>query len=237
MAPAEQLPRPSEPAGDLPAPIPDGDRTADAASAVSPLRPVEPAAARLAGASETTTDATPASGAAAGEAAPVGQTTMAEAPPTKNMPTAETEPAAVASLVVEAMPDNALDRSEGDTLPAPPLPRARPTASDAKHVRHAQPARAADERPRSAAAVRPKRTRVVVRSVRAVRFTAPYYAQAQYAQSVDQGYGYGQSNFQGASVGQEQIVVRRVVRLAPARLAARKANSAIGGPFVRAPSP
>ena len=131
------------------------------------------------------------------------------------------------------MPDNALDRSEADAVPEPPLPRARPTAGDTKHVRHAQPARAADERPRSATAVRPRRTRVAVRSVRAVRFTAPYYAQAQYAQTIDQSYGYRQSNFQGASVGQEQIVVRRVVRLTPARLAARKANSAIGGPFVR----
>jgi hypothetical protein len=243
MTPPEQPPAPSATASDLPAPAQDGDRSADiaadAASASSPLRPVDPAAAPSTGASDKATNATP-----AGEAAPVGQTTMAEAPPAKTaaVPTAETEPAAVASLAVEAMPDDAADRSESDTLP--PLPRARPTVSDAKHVssaqhvRHAQPARAADERPRSAAAVRPRRTRiVVVRSVRAVRFTAPYYAQAQYAQSIDQSYGYGQSNFQGASVGQEQIVVRRVVRLTPARLAARKANSAIGGPFVRAPSP
>jgi hypothetical protein len=145
------------------------------------------------------------------------------------------------------MPDDALDRSEGDTLPEPPLPRARPIVSDAprvgyaqrvsyaQHVRHAQPARAADERPRSVAAYRPRRARVVVvRSVRAVRFTAPYYAQTQYAQSADQSYGYGQSNFQG---GQEQIVVRRVVRLHPARLAARRVSPGIGGPFVSARSP
>jgi len=243
MAPPERRPLPPAPASDLPAPVQDRDRSADiaanAASAPTPLRPVEPAAAPSTGASDTTANATLAS-----EAAPVSQTTMAETPPTKTTaaPTSETDRGAVASLAVEAMPDDAADRNESDTLPEPPLPRARPTASDAKHdsyaqhVRHAQPARAADERPRSATAVRPRRTRVVVRSVRAVRFTAPYYAQAQYAQSIDQSYGYGQSNFQGASVGQEQIVVRRVVRLTPARLAARKANSAIGGPFVRAPS-
>jgi len=244
MAPAEQPPTTSAPANDLPASAPDGGRSADivadAAPASSPLGPVEPAAAaRSTGASETETNATAASEAAAGEAAPPGQTTRPETPPTKAAaaPTAETEPAAVASLAVETMPDNALDRSEADALPEPPLPRARPTAGDAKHVRHAQPARAADERPRSAAVIRPKRTRVVVRSVRAVRFTAPYYAQAQYAQTIDQSYGYGQSNFQGASVGQEQIAIRRVVRLTPARLSARRANSAMGGPFVRAPSP
>ena len=249
MAPPERLHLPSAPASDLPVPVQDGDRSADiaanAASAPTPLRPVDPAAAPSTGASETTANATLASEAAASEAAPVGQTTMAEAPPTKTTaaPTSETDRGAVASLAVEAMPDDAADCNESDTQLEPPLPRARPTASDAKHdsyaqhVRHAQPARAADERPRSATAVRPRRTRVVVRSVRPVRFTAPYYAQAQYAQSIDQSYGYGQSNFQGASVGQEQIVVRRVVRLSPARLAARKANSAIGGPFVRAPSP
>ena len=243
MASPERLPVPSAPASDLPVSVRDGDDrsadiAADAAPASTPLRPVEPAAAPPTSASDPKANATQASEAAAGEAAPVGQTTMAEAPLTRNTgaPIAETEPAAVASLMVEAMPDNALDRRERDRLLEPPLPRARPMATDTKHVRHAQPARAADERPRSAAAVRPKRTRIVVLSVRAVRFTAPYYAQAQYAQSIDQSYGYGQSNFQGASVGQEQIVVRRVVRLAPPRLVARKAT-AIGGPFVRAPSP
>jgi hypothetical protein len=251
MAPPERPPPPSTPVIDLPAPVQAGDRSADtaadAASAASPLRPVEPAADPSAGARETAPDASAANETAAGNAAPVGQTTTAEATPLKANaePSPVTEPSAVASLPVEAM--HALDRSEGDTLPEPPLPRARPIVSDAprvsdakhvsyaQHVRHAQPARAADERPRSVAAYRPGRARVVVvRSVRAVRFTAPYYARAQYAQSTDQSYGYGQSNFQG---GQEQIVVRRVVRLHPARLAARKVNSAIGGPFVSARSP
>jgi hypothetical protein len=252
MAPPEPPPPPSTPVIDLPAPVQAGDRSADtaadAASAASPLRPVEPAADPSAGARETAPDASAANETAAGNAAPVGQTTTAEATPLK-APNAEpspvTEPSAVASLPVEAM--HALDRSEGDTLPEPPLPRARPIVSDAprvsdakhvsyaQHVRHAQPARAADERPRSVAAYRPGRARVVVvRSVRAVRFTAPYYARAQYAQSTDQSYGYGQSNFQG---GQEQIVVRRVVRLHPARLAARRVSPGIGGPFVSARSP
>jgi hypothetical protein len=168
------------------------DIAADAASASSPLRPVEPAAETSIGARETAIDATAANKAAAAEAAPAGQTTIAEAIPLKANaePSPVTEPSAVASLPVEAMPDDALDRSEGDTLPEPPLPRARPIVSDtprvsdakhvsyAQHVRHAQPTRAADERPRSVAAYRPRRARVVVvRSVRAVRFTAPYYAQ------------------------------------------------------------
>jgi hypothetical protein len=252
MAPPEPPPPPSTPVIDLPAPVQAGDRSADtaadAASAASPLRPVEPAADPSAGARETAPDASAANETAAGNAAPVGQTTTAEATPLK-APNAEpspvTEPSAVASLPVEAM--HALDRSEGDTLPEPPLPRARPIVSDAprvsdakhvsyaQHVRHAQPARAADERPRSVAAYRPGRARVVVvRSVRAVRFTAPYYARAQYAQSTDQSYGYGQSNFQG---GQEQIVIRRVVRLHPARLAARRVSPGNGGPFVSARSP
>jgi hypothetical protein len=247
IKPPEQLPRPPAPANDLRASAQGGgdrsaDVAADAASSSSPLRPVEPAATGSAGARETTTNATPASEAATRETVPVGQTTMAEALPTQTAAVPNAEEHAVASLAVEAMRDDAADRSESDTLREPPLPRARPTARDAKHdsyaqhVRHAQPAHAANERPQSAA-VRPRRTRVVVRSVRAVRFTAPYYAQAQYAQSIDQSYGYGQSNFQGAAFGQEQIVVRRVVRPTPARLAARKANSAMGGPFVRAPSP
>jgi hypothetical protein len=247
MAPPEQPPAPSAPVNDLPAPMQAGGRSADiaadAASASSPLRPVEPAEETSIGARETATDATAANEAAAAEAAPAGQTTIAEAIPLKAIAEAspDAEPAAVANRAVEATPDGAAARNESDPLLEPPLPRARPIVSDAKHVsyephvRHAQPARAADERPRSAAIYRPRRARVVVvRSVRAVRFTAPYYAQAQYAQTTDQSYGYGQSNFQG---GQEQIVVRRVVRLHPARLAARKVNSAIGGPFVSARSP
>jgi hypothetical protein len=246
MAPPEQPPAPSTPVNDLPAPVQAGGRSADiaadAASASSPLRPVEPAEETSIGARETATDATAANEAAAAETAPAGQTTIAEAIPLKAIAEAspEAEPAAVANRAVDATPDGAAERNESNALLEPPLPRARPIVSDAKHVsyaphvRHAQPARAA-ERPRRAAVYRPRRARVVVvRSVRAVRFTAPYYAQAQYAQSTDQSYGSGQSNFQG---GQEQIVVRRLVRLHPARLAARKVNSAVGGPFVSARSP
>lgn len=254
MAATEQPPTPATPVSELPAPSRQGgDRPpvieADAASAPSPLRSLQPATSTA----ETATEAT--SGAAmafadetpAGEAAADGQTAVAEAPPPKAIaaPDPETKPAAVAGLAVEAMPDDALDRSEADTLPEPPLPRARPNVSDAQHISHAQragnaqAARAADERARNAAANRPRRARVIARTVRAVRFASPYYyARAQYAQSIDQSYGYGQSNFQGAQVGQEQIVVRRVLRPRPAaRLAARKATPAIGGPFVSARSP
>jgi hypothetical protein len=254
-APADQPPTPSTPAGDLFAPVEDGDRSADiaadTASAPSPLRPIEPAADQSTATSDTATNATVADATApnaiapnpnaadetaSGESTPGGSSAVAEVPLGKTNTVAgpESEPAAVASVAVEAMPDDALDRSEHDMLPEPPLPRSRPTITDAKHVRHAQPARVADERVRSVAVYRQRRARIVVRSVRAVRFTAPYYAQAQYAQNIDQAYGYGQSNFQG---GQEQIAVRRVVRLHAARVAARKTNAAIGGPFVRAPSP
>jgi hypothetical protein len=179
----------------------------------------------------------------AGAAGADGQPAVAEAPPPKAIaaPDKETKPAAVAGLAVDAMPDDALDRSEADTLPEPPLPRARPNISDAPHISHAQRAgnaQAADERARSAAVVRPRRARVVARTVGAVRFASSYYyAQAQYAQSIDQNYGYGQSNFQGAQAEQEQIVVRRVVRPRPARVAVRKTAPAVGGPFVSARSP
>jgi hypothetical protein len=157
MAPPERPPPPSTPVNDLPAPVQAGDRSADtaadAASAASPLRPVGPAADPSAGARETAPDASAANETAAGDAAPVGRTTTAEATPLKANaePSPVTEPSAVASLPVEAMPDDALDRSEGDTLPEPPLPRARPIVSDAprvgyaqrvsyaQHVRHAQP--------------------------------------------------------------------------------------------------
>jgi hypothetical protein len=264
-APADQPPTPSTPAGDLFAPVEGGDRSPDiaagAASAPSPLRPIEPAADQSTATSDTATNATVADAiapnaiapnaippnaiapnakaadeTASGESTPGGSSAVAEVPlgKTNAVTGPESEPAAVASVAVEAMPDDALDRSEHDMLPEPPLPRSRPTITDAKHVRHAQPARVADERVRSVAVYRQRRARIVVRSVRAVRFTAPYYAQAQYAQNIDQAYGYGQSNFQG---GQEQIAVRRVVRLHAARVAARKTNAAIGGPFVRAPSP
>jgi hypothetical protein len=249
-APADQPPIPSRPASDLPAPVEGADRSADiaagAASAPSPLRPIEPAADQSTATSDTATNATVADAiapnaiaadeTASGESTPGGSSAVAEVPlgKTNTVTGPESEPAAVASVAVEAMPDDALDRSEHDMLPEPPLPRSRPTITDAKHVRHAQPARVADERVRSVAVYRQRRARIVVRSVRAVRFTAPYYAQAQYAQNIDQAYGYGQSNFQG---GQEQIAVRRVVRLHAARVAARKTNAAIGGPFVRAPSP
>jgi hypothetical protein len=259
-APADQPPTPSRPASDLPAPVEGADRSADiaagAASAPSPLRPIEPAADQSTATSDTATNATLADAiasnaiapnaiapnakaadeTASGESTPGGSSAVAEVPlgKTNTVTGPESEPAAVASVAVEAMPDDALDRSEHDMLPEPPLPRSRPTITDAKHVRHAQPARVADERVRSVAVYWQRRARIAVRSVRAVRFTAPYYAQAQYAQNIDQAYGYGQSNFQG---GQEQIAVRRVVRLHAARVAARKTNAAIGGPFVRAPSP
>ena len=140
MAPPERPPPPSTPVNDLPAPVQAGDRSADtaadAASAASPLRPVGPAADPSAGARETAPDASAANETAAGDAAPVGQTTTAEATPLKANaePSPVTEPSAVARLPVEAMPDDALDRSEGDTLLEPPLPRARPIVSDAPRV-------------------------------------------------------------------------------------------------------
>jgi hypothetical protein len=80
---------------------------------------------------------------------------------------------------------------------------------------------------------KPRRARIAIaRPARTVRFTSSYYG--QYAQSTDQSYGYGQGDAQGASADQQQAAVRYVGRPRAARLVARKTNSAVGGPFVRA---
>jgi hypothetical protein len=104
-----------------------------------------------------------------------------------------------------------------------PLPRERP--SSAAQTEAPAAATAPERRPglagapakRSPAAVSPsKRPRVVASAVRIVRFTSVYYTQAQYVQSAEQGYGYGQNG----DAAQEPIVVRRVAR---PRLVARRA--------------
>jgi len=240
-ATAAPLRRAPMPVSELPAPFESGDRSldvaADTTSASAPFRTVVAAAEP-----PTAGNGQAASETAAAAPAPGGTTTSAETFASKTTLVPDPEPAAVAHAAVEAMLDDAAERDEIDTpIEPPPLPRARPSASagqhvgDAQNVSDARPPSAARERPRSAATMRPKRARAITRAVRAVRFASPYYhAEAQYAQSIDASYGYGQSNYQTT---QEQIVVRRAVLLRPARLAARKANSAMGGPFVSVRSP
>jgi hypothetical protein len=228
---------PPAPAGDAAATSENDERDADmltdTANAASPPRPAAEAPTEPpAGNSETAASGT------AGETAATGSTAVTEPP---SSPTnAETEPAAVASAMADATPDDSTQRT--DAALEPPLPRARP------HVGAAQPkGMAPGHRQTVAAASRPRHVRaagarIVTRAVRAVRFTAPYYAQTQYAQEqyaqgIEQGYGYGQSSAQ-AQIAAEQTVIRRAILLRHTRLAAaRKLNPATGGPFVSARNP
>jgi hypothetical protein len=214
-----------------------GEIEADAASDFALPRPLAPAAEY-----STTTDkaieATAVAPTAPAENAPGSQRTFADAPSGKAFAALnpETEPAAGAHPAARLIPD--------DTAAGPTERERRPKPSPAaarRSISRGPPAISRDEARRverpvrtlsAAVAVKPKRPHVAAaRTVRAVRFTAPYYA--QYARSPELSYGYGQ----GASADQgEATVVRRVVRLQAARFAARRVNSAIGGPFVRAPS-
>jgi hypothetical protein len=203
------------------------DTAADTASAIStPARPIEPAAEPSTGTSEL-----PANTPAPGDAAASASTAATEETPSTIVaaPGQEKDPAAVMDTTAAAPSGETAERNEGDRPIEPPLPRARPDVGDVASAGstngHAH-----------AAAARARRLRIAARAIRIMRFAAPSYAQMQYAQSVDQGYGYGQSNFQGAQVTEEQTVVRRVFRPRPTRVAAKKANSAMGGPFVRVPS-
>ena len=208
-----------------------GEIEADAASDFALPRPLAPAAEH-----STTTDkaidATAAAPPAPAENAPGSRGTFAEAPSGKTLAALnpETEPAASAHPVVGPMRDDTAIRSEPERRPKPSPPVARRSTSRGPPAITREEARRV-ERPvrRLSGTLRPKRPHIAIaRTVRAVRFTAPYYA--QYARSAELGYGYG------ASAGQEEAAVRRLVRLQAARLAARRVNSAIGGPFVKAPS-
>jgi hypothetical protein len=233
--PADRDPMPPAPAGDLAATSENDERGADiATNAAPPPHQAEAATEPSAGNSETDANAT------AGETAATGSTAVTE--PSPSPTNAETEPAAVATTMANATPDDTAQRTDADAALEPPLPRARP------QVGAAQPAGMAPEHRQTAAApsrprhVRAARARIVTQAVRAVRFTAPYYAQTRYAQeqygqSIEQGYGYGQSSAQ-AQIAAEQMVIRRAIALRLTRLAAaRKLNPATGGPFVSARNP
>jgi hypothetical protein len=138
-------------------------------------------------------------------------------------PTAADEPSAEPAANEPVAHSEAAEHVALATPPDFPLPRERP--SSAAQTEAPAAATAPERRPslagapakRSPAAVSPsKRPRVVASAVRTVRFTSAYYTQAQYVQSADQGYGYGQNG----DAAQEPIVVRRVAR---PRLVARRA--------------
>jgi hypothetical protein len=186
-----------------------GDIVPDAAAGFSLPRPPEPAAGFSTAATDPAIEA-------ATPSAPAGdvtdsQPTFAQASATDTLAALDlaAEPAADHRLAIEPMPPGTAERSG-------PEPRLKPPR-------------------RTAAIARPKRARVFVgRPVRAVRFATPYYG--QYAQSTEQsytysyGYGYGYGDSQAAD--QQPAAPRYLVR----PRVARTVNSAVGGPFVKAPT-
>jgi hypothetical protein len=209
-----------------------GEIEADAASDFALPRPLAPAA-EYSNTTDKAIDAAAVAATAPAENAPGSQQTSAEAPGGKTLASLnlETEPAAGAHPAVGPTRDDAAGRGEPERRPKPSPPVARRSMSRGPPAIEARRVERPVRRLSITGVVKPKRPHVAVaRMVRAVRFTAPYYA--QYAQSAQLSYGYGQ----GASAGQDEAAVRQVVRLQAARWAARRVNSAMGGPFVRAPS-
>ena len=139
-------------------------------------------------------------------------------------PTAADEPSAEPAANEPVAHSEAAEHVALVTPPDFPLPRERPNntvqtqapVANSASERRPGPAATPAKRSLAVAANPPKRPRAVASSVRAVRFTSAYYARAQYVQSADPGYGYGQ----GGEAAQEPIVVRRVVR---PRLVAKRA--------------
>jgi hypothetical protein len=215
-----------------------GDIARDLASDFSLPRPLEAAAEPSIAAIDQAIDANAATPTAPAEDAPGSQPTFAQTPSGETVAALnpETEPAADSHPAFKPTPDGAAKRSGPEMQTRPPLaPVLRSIARAALAITRDGPRRV--ERPvRTLSATivaKQKRARIAIgRPARAVRFTSSYYA--QYAQSVDQSYGYGQGDAQGASVDQQQAAVRYVVRPRAARLVARKVNSAVGGPFVKA---
>ena len=168
-----------------------------------------------------TTDAP--SSPAPGTAADVQPSTTAVADLTPP-PTAADEPSTEPAANEPVAHSEAAEHVALATPPDFPLPRERPNntvqtqapVANSASERRPGPAATPAKRSLAVAANPPKRPRAVASSVRAVRFTSAYYAQAQYVQSADPGYGYGQ----GGEAAQEPIVVRRVVR---PRLVAKRA--------------
>jgi hypothetical protein len=217
---------------------PRGDVARDAASAFALPRPPEATAEPSIAAIDKAIEATATTATAPTEDARDGQPTFAQTPTGKTMAAlnSETAPAADSYPALKPTADDATKRSGPEPQPKAQLaPARRSMARNAPAITRNEPRRV--ERPlRTLGAnvvAKPRRARIAIaRPARAVRFTSSYYG--QYAQSADQSYGYGQGDAQGASADQQQAAVRYVGRLRAPRLVARKANSAVGGPFVRA---
>jgi hypothetical protein len=215
-----------------------GDVVRNAASEFSLPRPLEAAAEPSMAAIDQAIDVTAATPTAPTEDAPDSQPTFAQTPSGKTVAALnpETAPAADSHPALKPTADGATKRSGPETQPKLQLaPARRSMARTAPAITRNEPRRV--ERPvRTLSATivaKPRRARIAIaRSARAARFTSSYYG--QYAQSADQSYGYGQGDAQGASADQQQATVRYVGRPRAARLVARKINSAVGGPFVRA---
>jgi hypothetical protein len=219
---------------ELPAPasLPVGQwaSSADTASDFSPPQSPESEEKPSTAITDKAIDATAATPIVTTENGPGSRQIFANAPSGKTLAALnpETEPTAGAHPAVAPPPDDRRSRGEPERRPSPAAAR--------RSMSHRAPATTRDEPRRierpvrrlsAAVMVKPRRLRVAVaRTVRAVTFTAPYYT--HYARSAPLDYGYGQ----GASTGQEEAAARQVVRLRAARLAARRANSAVGGPFV-----
>ncbi len=212
-----------------------GDIVPAAVSDFSLPRPLEAAAEPSVTIVDPAIDATTDSPAALAEDAAGGQSTFAQIPAGKTF----------AALNPEAEPATADSHPALDgvaTRKGPEIPPKPPSASAPRSIGHAPPGIARDDGPRrierpvrtlTATVAKPKRARVaVIRPLRAARLTTSYYG--QYAQSADQSYGYGQGDVRATTADQQQAAFRYAVRLRAARLAARKVNSAVGGPFVRA---
>lgn len=239
--PLEQQAAPSPPVAQSPSSQSDGRRgdiTRDAASEFSLPRPLEAAAEPSFAAINQAIDATATTPTAPTEDARDSQPTFAQTPTRETVAALnpETAPAADSHPALKPTADGATKRSGPETQPKAQLtPGRRSMARTAPAITRDEPRRV--ERPvRTLSATivaKPRRARIAIaRPARAVRFTSSYYG--QYAQSADQGYGYGQGDAQGASADQQQAAVRYVGRARAARMAARKINSAVGGPFVRA---
>jgi hypothetical protein len=203
-------------------PLPQGDARGGDTAAVSmnEQQAHEPATPPLAAANQTPADAgttdEPSRSAASTFAviAMIAVADLATPPPTVDEPSAEpaaNEPVArgdAAEHVALATPvDFPLPRERPSTTP----PTEAPTAAAPEH----RPAAATvpPKRSPAAAAHASRRARIIASAARAAQFTSAYYAQAQYVQSAEQGYGYGQ----GGEAAQVPIVVRRP------RLVARRA--------------
>jgi hypothetical protein len=221
-SPAQSLATAAVTISELP-PLPQSDAQGSdtAAASMNEQGAHEPATAPLVVANQTPADA----GTTDEPSSPAASTfavisTIAAADPA-TPPTMVDEPSAGPAANEPAAPGDAAEHVALATPADFPLPRERPSSTAPTE---APTAAAAPEHRPAAAAVPPKRSppaaghasrrpRVIASALRTVRFTSAYYAQPQYVQSAEQGYGYGQ----GGEAAQVPIVVRR------SRLVARRA--------------